>query len=78
MTKVKLIIEHNTLMGEKVSSLMSAFDLGIGRVSPDPMIIDFTTKSKVDDKYKKNLIKKMKKHFEGSIVIYDIKIYVEK
>jgi hypothetical protein len=77
MTNVKLTIDYRTPYQQKIISLMSKLDLGIEDIVPPPIIITFETKTKVDKKYKENLIKKFKEEFKD-IIVKDIKFEIIK
>lgn len=80
MTNIKLTIEYTTKPLQRISSMMAAMDLGIEEILPDPMIITYTTKTKVDKKYKDRLIKMMKKEYfmNADISIKNIKMEIIK
>lgn len=77
MPNVKLTIDYRTPYQQRVTSLMSAMDLGIEDIVPPPIIVTFNTKTKVDKKYKESLIKKFKDEYKD-IIVKDIKFEIIK
>jgi len=73
MTRVEIEIDYNTIIMDKVSTLMSGFDLGIERLLVPPIVITYTTKTNVDKKYKEKIEKTLLEGYKDKLVIYGFK-----
>jgi hypothetical protein len=77
-TEFEIIIEYNTEMGDKMSKFIAGADLGIEEIRPDPIIITCSTTTKVDKKYKDDLIKRFKEAKFNGVIIKDVTVSVKK
>ena len=75
--KIRMEIDYNTIMMDKTGIMMSKFDFSIDRIVVPPIIVTFTTTSKVDKAYKERMIKEAKEEFKDELVIYGIKFFYE-